>query len=154
MTGPWREPAEETVGLYPELVVDDGRVTGSITFGRTRLPIWAPQWCLDDLEDYTTPDDTREAWQSAAESFIRDLLEARGEFARLLLVLADAERREHDRTGAVLDAHTGPDGGLVNVSPWDPDAVQLPPAWWDDPALYTPVADALRRCLTCLEDQP
>jgi hypothetical protein len=39
--GVWREPSEESVDLYPGLVVHDGRVSGSITTGRSRLPLWA-----------------------------------------------------------------------------------------------------------------
>lgn len=39
-----RWPGEESVGLYPGLVVSDGdhrRQAASITVGRTRLPVWA-----------------------------------------------------------------------------------------------------------------
>jgi hypothetical protein len=151
MNGPWREPDEESVDLYPHLVVHDGRQSGSITFGRTRLPIWAPQWELVDLDDYAQPSDPQVEWQEAAESFVRHLLDLRGEFGRLLLVLADAERRENDREYAVIDEATGGRGGLVNITPGDPDAVDLPPAWWEDDDLKASVVEQLRRCLAVLE---
>ena len=41
MSTPWRNPAEESLGLYPGLVVDDGRQSGSITVGQSRLPLWS-----------------------------------------------------------------------------------------------------------------
>jgi len=151
MTGPWRDPAEETIGLYPHLVVHDGRQSGSITFGRTRLPIWSPQWAVLDLDDYTHPDDPIDDWAKAGESFVIHLLDQRGDFGRLLLVLANAERLERDARDRVLDDATGGQGGLVNVTPGDPEAVELPPAWWETPGLFAPVLDQLRRCVAILE---
>lgn len=148
MTGyPWREPGEESVDLYPGVVVHDGRMTGSLTFGRVRTPLWAPQLGFLDAEDYAVEPEA----QKAAEAFLRDLLQARGEYARLLLVLADAERREQKREMAVLDEATGGQGGCVNVTPGDPDAVTMPPAWWEDPTLYAPVVAQLRRCLALFD---
>lgn len=88
--GPWRVPDEESTDLYPGLVVHDGRVTGSITFGPTRLPLWAPQIAFVDAEDYRASKED----VGAGEHFLSDLLQLRGEFGRLLLVLADAERCE------------------------------------------------------------
>lgn len=128
MPYPWRDPAEETMGLYPELVVHDGRQSGSITFGRTRVPIWSPQWQVVDLDDYMHPGDPVADWQEAGESFVRNLLDLRGEFARLLLVLADAER---------CDRKTG----------------LFRPAWWETKRHRKRVGDQLRRCLAALEDQ-
>lgn len=124
--GPWRRPAEATEN-YPGLWVHDGRVTGSITFGQTRLPIWSPQWQVVDLGDYVQPDDPETEWRDTAETFVSHLLGQRGEFARLLLAIANAERAEQER-----------------------DESQLPSAWWDDPALSAPVLEALRRCLAVL----
>ena len=94
----WRNPDEESVGLYPGLVVDDGRATGSITAGRTRLPLWAfitdvilegkdAAWHGYDVGEHgLTPKDLAH--------FLYCLLELRGEFGRLLLVLANEERME------------------------------------------------------------
>ena len=99
-----RRPGEESIGLYPGLVVSDGehsRVTGSITIGPTRLPMWAvisgvicEGWSHAEREYY--PDEHIPAYHdfdaSAAANFFYNLMELRGEFGRLLLVLADAER--------------------------------------------------------------
>lgn len=130
MSGVWREPGEESVDLYPGLVVCDDRVTGSITAGRSRLPLWAFTGCAvvhgwDETESSYSPSD----YDMTAESlgtFLGDLLNQRGEFARLILVLADAERqdRESDEFG---------------------------PAWWETPDVARPIADQLRRCLATLE---
>ena len=143
MNGPWREPAEETIGLYPHLVVHDGRQSGSITFGRTRLPIWAPQWELVDLDDYTHPDDPEDEWREAGEAFVRHVLDMRGEFARLLLVLAAAEEKEEDARDVIID-RLDDGSGLVDITD-----VNLP-SWWDTPEMAQPVIDQLRRCLAVL----
>ena len=153
MTGPWRNPDEESVDLYPGLVVHDGRVTGSITIGQSRLPVWAiigsaitEGW--DTVEWGWSPGEHYGFTDKDLADFLYNLLECRGEFGRLLLILADAERRESDRRHDVLEPH----GPLVNVTPGDPDAVELPPSWWEDDELSKPVIDQLRRCLAVLED--
>lgn len=149
---PWREPAEESVDLYPGLVVHDGRVSGSITVGQSRLPLWAFSsvaithgW--DEVESGWSPSDYEFTAPNLA-GFLGDLLEMRGEFGRLLLVLADAERRDRERQEDALVPH----GPIVNVTPGDPDAVELPAPWWDDPELSGPVIEQLRRCLVALAD--
>lgn len=155
----WRDPDEESVDLYPGLVVDDGRVSGSVTIGRSRLPLWAilatalkDGW--DEVEADYEPTKDYGFTEDNLVAFLCDLLEARGEFGRLLLVLANAERLEQEREDAVTDAHTARTGEtLINVTPWDPDAVQLPGPWWADPVLKRAVADQLRRCLTALSDE-
>lgn len=125
-----REPRQETVGLYPKLVVHDGRVTGSITIGPSRLPLWAivgagihqgwrgvqRGWPQVDEYGFTAAD---------MSAFLGNLLEMRGEFGRLLLELADAERAESHH----------------------PDA-----AWWQVKARRKRVAAQLRRCLAALGD--
>ena len=153
---PWRDPDEESIDLYPGLVVHDGRHSGSITFGRTRLPVNAVIYdalCSgwDVVEEGWTP--SAYGWDDKKLAhFLHDLLEMRGEFGRLLLVLANAERLEQEREETVLDAHTEVTGEtVINVSPWDPNALRMPPPWWDDPELAAPVVDALRRCLEALE---
>src|SRR5690606_31862590 len=134
------------------LVVHDGRVSGSITTGRSRLPLWAfagvaitHGW--DEVERGWSP--SKYGW--TAERFARflsHLLEARGEFGRLLLVLADVERRDEERLYEALEPH----GPIVNVTPGDPDAVQTPVPWWADRELSAPVIDQLRRCLAALDN--
>lgn len=100
--GIWRHPAEESLNLYPGLVVHDGRCVGSITAGVSRLPLWAlipaiiyQGWnaaCLDyAVSDY------HEISQTSMAEFLGSLLDQRGEFGRLLLILADVERRDRNR---------------------------------------------------------
>lgn len=150
--GPWRHPDEETTDLYPGLVVHDGRQSGSITVGRSRLPLWAfasvavvHGW--DEVEDGWEPSHYGYTSSDLA-SFVYELLNVRGEFGRLLLTLANAERLEGERCDAVLEPH----GPVVNITPGDPDAVQLPPSWWEDDELKAPVVDQLRRCLAVLTE--
>lgn len=126
MSGPWREPAAETEGLYPDLVVMDNRVSGSITTGRSRLPLWAFVWPAlthgwDEAERGWSPSEYGWTADKMGE-FLYHLLEARGEFGRLLLVLAEAERTENEMG--------------------DP--------WWHDDAGRERVAEQLRRCLAVL----
>ena len=92
---------QESDDLYPGLSVNDHRVTGSITVGCTRLPLWAfTGAAITHGWDYV-----EEGWEPSAYGFTdRDLghflyllLEQRKEFARLLLVLADAERSSESR---------------------------------------------------------
>lgn len=153
--GPWRDPDEETED-YPGLVVHDGRVSGSITVGHTRLPIWAFIYTAitegwDEAERGWTPSDYGMK-ESDLAVFLHDLLNLRGDFGRLLLAMANAERVAEDRSEAALDAHTAETGEtVVNVSPWDPKALALPPPWWEDPELSAPVVDLLKRCLEALE---
>lgn len=133
----YRRPAEESIDLYPGLVVWDARQSGSITIGRSRLPVWAviadlvhggwpavlKGWdYIEDDYDFDTDDMT---------AFLAYLLEARGEFGRLLLTLANAERVEGEAE----------------------QAMTLPAAWWKDPDLSKPVADQLKRCLAVLEER-
>lgn len=157
--GPWREPREETVDLYPNLVVHDGRQAGSVTVGRSRLPLWcfiaeAVRSGWDEVEASYEPTKHYGFTEDDLIDFLHDLLEARGEFGRLLLALANAERLEGEREDAVFDAHTAKTGEtVINVSPWDPNALQLPGPWWADPVLKRPVVDQLRRCLDALSDE-
>lgn len=94
-----RSPGEESLDLYPGLVVSDGeqsRQGGSITVGRTRLPVWAfigevirDGWA-SGTGDYYDFEDGEVFGQAAV--FFCSLLDHRGEFGRLILLLADAER--------------------------------------------------------------
>ena len=120
---PYRRPAEES-HLYPGLCLADNRVTGSITVGCSRLPLWAfAGWDWDEVVhgwDYIEKD---YGWTHAKQAgFLHDLLQNRGEFGRLLLLLADAERCEHARGG------------------WNKP-------WWETKRHPKRVAAQLRRCL-------
>lgn len=129
-----RHPGEESIDLYPGLVVSDGqhsRVTGSITAGRSRLPLWAfmgqaIQFGWDEEVAYNYEPEEYGWTKEQAAAFIHHLMELRGEFGRLLLVLADAERCEAN-------------GGRR--------------PWWSTKRHRKRVADQLRRCLEVLEDR-
>lgn len=95
----WRKPPEETVDIYSGLVVQDNRVSGSITVRRTRLPLWTLIGTAI-REDWEA---VQEGWNvadydySADElaDFLYHLLESRGEFARLLLEIANAHKQNN-----------------------------------------------------------
>jgi hypothetical protein len=96
---------EETTNLYPGLVVHDGRVSGSITSGRSRLPLWALPLRLDDADADAYDLGDLKAHHGGADAddvgrFLHHLLEHRRDWARLLLALAAADRGQ---------AHTGRD---------------------------------------------
>jgi hypothetical protein len=123
----WREPPEESTDLYPGFTVDEHRQTGSICFNETRVPTWAITGTLmangwDGVVD---------GWDYLADSrddlagFLYDLMEMRGEFARLLLVMADAERCERASSRRF---------------------------WWYQTKRHRKrISKQLRRCLECLE---
>lgn len=150
----WRKPAVESADIYPGLVVHDDRVSGSITLGKSRLPMWAfvswlPNGGWAAVEEGW---DDFYGWNAEKMAgFLYDLMEHRGEFARLLLVLADVERREQDMTDRALRRADKDRTGLVRIAlgPGDEGTV-LPRAWWEQPTLRKRVADQLRRCLAVL----
>ena len=95
--GPWRIKPAVTED-YPGLQVQDNRVTGSINVGPTRLPLWAiihdvitGGWETAEASYDVTPNLLTE---HQFTDFLYHLLEQRGEFGRLVCVLADVERRE------------------------------------------------------------
>ena len=120
----WRKLPEESVDIYPGLVVQDNRVSGSITVRQTRLPLWTLIGTA-----------VREDWQSVQESwnvadydytaeeladFLYHLLESRGEFARLLLEIANAHKQDN--------------------------------FWWIDEELCNKVRAQMKICLDSLEE--
>lgn len=136
MSGPWRDPDAETTD-YPGLWVHDGRVSGSITLGQSRLPMWvaAPLtvgYGWDEFEagyryDDEPPGTVNGMDRQSLAAFVGNLVEVRGEFARLLCVLADEERKER-----------GP----------------FAPAWWEKKRGHKRVREALQRCLDAIGDTP
>jgi hypothetical protein len=151
--GPWREPGDETTD-YPKFWVHDGRVTGQITAGQSRLPISTllgsalyEHW--DMVEADYEPGAHYSVELEDLALFLHNLLQMRGEFARLLCVLADVERDESDREDEVLD----PSGLTVTWPPEHPDYVEMPPSWWELPETRKRVADALRACLAKVTDE-
>lgn len=120
-----RRIPEESADIYPGLCVHDDRVTGAVTIGCTR---WSLEAIIHTL--------VTEGWQSVVEtygpiewspeeagSFLSDLFQARGEFARLLLEIAAAEH--HAR-----EPNHGP--------------------WWCQPELRERMRAQLERCLESL----
>ncbi len=99
-TGIWRVPGVCSYS-YPQLMVDDNVVTGSINVRNSRLPLWAiihtailegwerveNGWAPEKHYDYTKED---------LAHFLYCLLEQRGEFGRLLLMLATAEDKNDE----------------------------------------------------------
>lgn len=128
---PKRLPPEETTGLYPGLCVCDDRVSGSITVSQSRLPIWAfigilvqDGWeAVVDGWDYI---ETDYGWtKDHMSAFLYYLMESRGEFGRLLLLIADSERQACSNGGE--------------------------PPWYQRPDLRGRVREQLERCLGVLD---
>jgi len=93
----WRVPAVQTDG-FPKLMVHDNYQTGSVNVRNTRLPLWAiittvvcEGW--DRVESGWSPEEHYGYTKTDLAHFLYCLLEQRGEFGRLLLVLANAEHR-------------------------------------------------------------
>ena len=130
---PWRDPDDETED-YPKFWVHDGRQAGSITIGQSRLPVWAVIGELvrngwdGVVEDYEA---NRYMEREEFSWFLYDLFELRGEFGRLLCVLADVERNERLRGGRMSG-----------------------PAWWQTKKHRKRVTAQLQRCLVALEEGP
>ena len=127
-----REPSEESVNLYPGLVVDDARVSGAITVGSSRLPLSAfigtlieEGWQEVTAED-GWPQVEQYGWtQKQMSDFLYNVLQARGEFGRLLLVLAEAHRVAEERDK---------------------------PQWWQHEDLRRNIRGQLQQCLVLLSD--
>ena len=131
----WRQPDEESLDLYPGLTLDDGRVSGSINIGRSRLPLWAII-CTAIHQDWQAVED---GWSPTAHygftaddlsAFLYHLLELRGEFGRLLMVLADVERIGDERDDDEFAIDTAP--------------------WWQMEDLRARVIEQLERCINVL----
>lgn len=125
------QPGTETVD-YPGFVVCNDRVSGSITAGRTRLPLWA---FISDVVHAGFPamkdDRDLSGTRLTAEKlsgFLYWLLEQRGDFGRLLCVLADVERRVGDCE----------------------EVDDIP--WWYRKRMNRRVQRALKKCLEALEE--
>jgi len=118
--------SEGTDEIYPGLTVCDGRVSGSIIAGLTRLPLWAFIGTV-----------VEESWAEANESyevestgltkrelsdFLYNLLEMRGEFGRLILLMAEAYRVGTDY-------------------------------WYEEPSLRERMQQQLQRCLETLQNE-
>jgi hypothetical protein len=158
---------------YPGFVVHDGRVTGSITVGHSRLPLWCLINTMVDAGYSTTVEDypTLSTYATADDiaSFLYDLLEHRREFARLLCVLADVERQKREagereyRPNAVYYYDGNPPlseklkpalrqaglGPVIRIDPGNLSSALQP--WYKDPGSRERVRAALRRCLDELD---
>lgn len=124
--GVWRQPPAQTNG-FPKLMVNDDVVTGSINVRNTRLPLWAiistaiaQGW--DQVENAWSPAERYGYTKEDLSHFLYCLLEQRGEFGRLLLLLAKAEASDRGDFGC----------------------------WWDSPHYRKKVMAQLKRCIGCL----
>ncbi len=124
--GVLRIPATETLG-FPKLMVNDNVVTGSINVRGTRLPLWAiistvinEGW--EAVEHGWSPEKRYAYSREDLARFLFYLLEQRGEFGRLLLLLANVEKPE--RRGDV--------------------------SWWETATARRQVIRQLQRCLDAL----
>lgn len=157
MSGLWREPDEESTDLYPGLVVHDGRQAGSITVGQSRLPLWcAPHYLARGWTDFAReygPDDDEEAIYGVTLSdiaaFMHNLFEMRGEFGRLLLVLANAERVEGDRSDEHFAKHAA--GKAIIEMDIGDGGCPFPPSWWEMPDVRATVRAQLVACIGALD---
>ena len=151
----FRDPAEATED-YPGLEVHDATVTGSIRCGG-RLPLWAfastaihHDWEM--VEENYAPTEFYGFTADDLAGFVHDLLEARGEFARLVCVIADVEREATEREDCASEAHWReahtPDDTVCDCGPERPG-----PWWWQDD-LKARMAAQLRACLDVLEVSP
>ena len=126
-----RVPPEETVDLYPGLCVHDERVSGSITVSRSRLPVWAIIGTLigegwDAVVESWDYIETEYGWtKNDMSNFLYFLMESRGEFGRLLLTIAEAERKGNTDSGDQ--------------------------PWYERPELRDRVREQLERCIGVLD---
>jgi hypothetical protein len=157
----WRREDAETED-YPGLWVHDGRVSGSITVSQSRLPLWAfAGWDWDEVVASWDYIETEYGWTEDRQGeFLHNLLEARGEFGRLLLTIADMHRIECERDDVTIDqaaAEGHPavssDGGLVLITPGDPNALRMR-GWWEHDDLRARMVAQLQACIDLLEDEP
>lgn len=126
--GPWRVRPTKTFG-FPKLMVDENVVSGSINVRNTRLPLWAfittainEGW--EAVERGWSPEKHYGYSQKDLAEFLYYLLEQRGEFGRLLLLLAKVEK-----------PHV----------PWRTDV------WWEIKSARRQVELQLERCLDVLK---
>ena len=129
-----REPDLETED-YPNFVVHDARMSGSITAGYTRLPLWCfvSEMVRGGWAKVADDRDIDSITEDQLATFLYYLLEARGDFGRLLCVLADVERR------------------AMRASERDPNGVFT---WWYHPKMKARVREALQRCIDSLDAPP
>lgn len=147
--GPWRRPGYSGDDIYPPFACDDGMRAGGVNIGSTRQ-------LVHDLTGAILMGGWDEAVDSYGEQacssddygqFLHDLLDMRGEFGRLLLHLAAAVRLARERDDAKIDAHWAE--AHPNAAMCDCMAVDHL-AWHEDPDVYRPVVEQLRRCLAVL----
>jgi len=126
-SGVWRIPATYTY-TFPKLMVHDNMVTGSINIKDSRLSLWAiigtainEGW--KQVESGWSPEENYGYTKEDLAQFLYCLLEQRGEFGRLVLLLAEVERPEKR--------------GFVG--------------WWELPKVRSKVKAQLQRCIDALE---
>ena len=121
----WRKPATETHG-FPKLMVHDNIQSGSINVRDTRLPLWAIIFTAiregwEEVEHGWSPTENYNYTKEDLAHFLYCLLEQRGEFGRLLLLLANVEKPDRDYL-----------------------------AWWEIASVRNRVKKQLQRCIDAL----
>ncbi len=132
--GPWRVDAPEPPGTedYPGLVVCEGHRRGSIRTKERGLELWC--WAYDAIVNGFDSAEADYDTGTTADEFARlvaNLLNQRGEFGRLVCVLADVERWEVDM---------------------EEDHDQFV-AWWQDRGQRARVRAALLECVAALDEE-
>jgi hypothetical protein len=122
---------EPTDGLFPGLSVWDARMAGAITLKDSRLPVYVLASMVmkygDDWERVTDSYDVPEWYEwTDVRLLVTMMLNLRGEWAKLVLIMADGERRR---------SHNG-----------------LP--WWRKKRDRARVRAQLLRCLAMLDGTP
>lgn len=149
--GPWQRPGYRGDDIYPPFACDDGMRAGGVNIGNTRQLVHDLLWSVvgggweravsDYGEQCCTADDYAR--------FLHDLLDVRGEFGRLLLTFAAAEKAEADKDEAAVSKHFAEVHPNEEVCDCETGVYR---SWWEDPELSEPVVAQLRRCLDVLTD--
>jgi hypothetical protein len=136
--GPWRVDAPVPPGTedYPGLVVCEGYRRGSIRTKDRGLELWCWVYELITQADWDGVNRDYEPGIDPDEfaRFLVNLLNQRGEFGRLVCVLADVERDDDERVGKV--------GRGVDRRPW-----------WEVPDQRARVRHVLLECVAALDEE-
>lgn len=153
---PWPPDKEDYKGddIYPGLLCWNKMQSGSICAAPIRLPLWAfvGEAVCHGFDSADASYDITEHSELTSElfaSFLYDLLEARGEFGRLLLTLAAVQREECIRDEQELQEHFRTvKHNEPNICDCEDGPSMLP--WWEREDLKEKMREQLQRCLNTL----
>jgi hypothetical protein len=133
-----------------------------MTFGESRVPLWCITGELINGEGWSGVEDgwnlSELGWTSNDfANFLYNLLEMRGEFGRLVAMLANAERVEQERSDEHFAQQTPVAGddevSIFNMSLEEGDGKTPHPAsWWEMDDVRLPLIEQLQRCIDALAD--